>query len=88
MRTGNSPPTGAAATARLVSSDGLGLGLGRHVVRFGASSQWAHIGQGVKLRGGATYLYTAWIWNQGMEGGSNINQTLKDGRSRALTTTR
>ncbi len=75
---------GGSNSARLVSSDGLGLGLGRHVVRFGASSQWAHIGQGVKLRGGATYLYTAWIWNQGMEGGSNINQTLKDGRSRAL----
>ena len=31
-----------------------------------------------------TYLYTAWIWNQGMEGGSNIDQTMTDGTTRSL----
>ena len=41
-------------------------------------------GQTVALRGGTTYLYTAWVWNQGMEGGSNIDQTLNDGRTRSL----
>jgi hypothetical protein len=70
--------------AELVSSEGLGLGLGKHVLKFPASEEWAHFGQPVELPGGATYLYTAWIWNRGKEGGSNIMQTMKDGSSRPL----
>jgi len=53
-------------------------------LKFAGARQWAHYGQSVKLRGGTTYLYTAWVWNQGMEGGSNINQTMKDGTTKAL----
>ena len=70
--------------AELVSSEGLGLGLGKHVLKFPASEEWAHFGQPVELPGGTTYLYTAWIWNRGKEGGSNIMQTMKDGSSRPL----
>jgi len=74
----------SGTNAQLVSSEGLGLGLGKQVLKFAGAKQWAHYGQSVKLRGGITYLYTAWVWNQGMEGGSNINQTMKDGTTRAL----
>ena len=48
-------------------------------------SGYSYYGQSVNLRGGTTYLYTAWIWNQGMEGGSNINYRMKDGTSKTLT---
>ena len=67
-----------------MSSEGLGLGLGKHVLKFPGSEQWANCGQSIPLRGGTTYLYTAWIWNRGKEGGSNIMQTLRDGRSQPL----
>ena len=70
--------------AELASSEGLGLGLGKHVLKFPGSDRWANFGQSVELRGGTTYLYTAWIWNRGKEGGSNIMQTMHDGSSRPL----
>ncbi len=68
----------------MISSEGLGLGLGKRVLKFTPSDQWANFGQTIPLRGGTTYLYTAWVWNRGKEGGSNIVQTMKDGSSRSL----
>jgi hypothetical protein len=71
-------------TGAVVSSAGLGLGLGKHVLKFAPSDNWANFGQSIPLRGDTTYLYTAWIWNRGKEGGSNIVQTLRDGSSKSL----
>jgi len=82
---GKKPKHWSGINAQLVSSDGLGLGLGKHVLRFARSSGYSYYGQSVKLPGGTTYLYTAWIWNQGMEGGSNISYRMKDGTSKTLT---
>jgi hypothetical protein len=83
-RDGKTPTHWRGSNAQVVSSNGLGLGHGKHVLKFANATNWANYGQSVKLAGGSTYLYTAWIWNQGMEGGSNINQTMKDGSSRSL----
>ena len=82
--TGRSPKHWGGSGAQLVSSEGLGLGLGKHLLKFGPSDNWANFGQELKLRGGTTYLYTAWVWNRGKEGGSNIMQTMKDGSSKPL----
>jgi hypothetical protein len=81
---GKTPKHWRGSNAQLVSSEGLGLGLGKRVLKFANAGQWANYGQSVALRGGQTYLYTAWIWNQGMEGGSNIDQLLTDGTTRSL----
>jgi hypothetical protein len=81
---GKTPKHWAGSGAELISSDGLGLGLGKRVLKFTPSDQWANFGQTIPLRGGATYLYTAWVWNRGKEGGSNIVQTMKDGSRRSL----
>ena len=81
---GKTPKHWHGTNAQVVSSNGLGPGLGKHVLRFSGASSWANCGQSVALRGGTTYLYTAWVWNQGMEGGSNIDQTLTDGSTRSL----
>ncbi len=83
-RDGKTPAHWNGINARIVSSEGLGLGLGKNVLKFSNASQYAYHAQSIKLPGSTTYLYTAWVWNQGMEGGSNINQTMTDGRSRAL----
>jgi len=55
------------------------LGLGKHVLRFQSSSDWEHCGSSAALRGGQTYLYTAWIRNENMGAGSNMTQHLADG---------
>ncbi len=79
-----SPKHWGGSGAQLVSSEGLGLGLGKHVLKFAPSDNWANFGQELKLSGGQTYLYTAWVWNRGKEGGSNIMQTMRDGSSKPL----
>ena len=81
---GKTPKHWSGSGAELISSEGLGLGLGKRVLKFTPSDQWANFGQTIPLRGGTTYLYTAWVWNRGKEGGSNIVQTMKDGSSRSL----
>jgi len=81
---GTTPMGWKGSNAKLASSDGLGLGLGKHVLRFDNAPNWAYYGQRVTLRGGLTYLYTAWIWNEDMEGGSNITQYMKDGSQKRL----
>ncbi|HVS37695.1 MAG TPA: sugar-binding protein [Gemmataceae bacterium] len=82
---GKKPKYWDGINAQLASSEGLGLGLGKHVLKFSNSKGYSYYAQSIDLRGGATYLYTAWVWNQGMEGGSNINYTTKDGASETLT---
>jgi hypothetical protein len=81
---GVTPQGWSGTNARLFPASGLGVGLGRNVLRFENASTWAHYGQQVSLQGGMTYLYTAWIWNEGMQGGSNISQIMKDGSRREL----
>ncbi|MFC1715519.1 sugar-binding protein [Candidatus Poribacteria bacterium] len=81
---GAKPEAWNGVGAKLVSSDGLGIGLGRNVLKFEKPDGWAYYGQNVELTGGLTYLYTAWIWNQDMEGGSNLTQHMKDGSSSSL----
>jgi len=78
-------PGGWTGMGKLASAKGLGDGLGRRVLRFDdTKNQWAHQGQTVELRGGRTYLYTAWVWNRDMHAGSNITQSLSDGTTRRL----
>jgi hypothetical protein len=81
---GVTPQGWSGTNAKLFPSTGLGLGLGRNVLRFDNAPTWAHHAQQVPLQGGMTYLYTAWIWNEGMQGGSNITATMKDGRRESL----
>jgi len=71
-------------TSRWSSSEGLGLGLGRRVLEFTNSEEWVTTSQAIRLRGGQSYLYTAWVWNRGIFAGSNISQTMADGSSRNL----
>ena len=81
---GSEPAHWGGSGARLASAEDLGLGLGKHVLEFPRSTGWQHYGQTVDLRGGVTYLYTAWVWNKGVVGGSNLNQYFKDGSSKSL----
>ena len=71
-------------TSLWADSAGLGLGLGKHVVEFTNSADYTGTSQAVRLRGGQSYLYTAWVWNRGIEAGSNIYQTMADGSTKAL----
>lgn len=81
---GVTPQVWRGTNARAFPAKDLGLGLGRKVLRFENAPTWAHQSQQLKLQGGLTYLYTAWVWNQGMQGGSNISQTMTDGSRRDL----
>jgi len=81
---GTTPAVWRGTNAQLFPAAGLGLGLGQRVLRFEKATNWEHFGQQPSLRRGTTYLYTAWIWNQGMEGGSNIPQTMQDGSRQDL----
>ncbi len=59
---------------------GLGLGLGRRVIKFDNSPDWNYISRSIPVRGGQTYLYTFWACNKNMGCGSNMTQKLADGR--------
>jgi hypothetical protein len=67
-----------------VNAADLGLGLGKNVFKFNKCENWSHVGQDIKIPGGHAYLYTAWVWNQGIGGGSNLNQTMKDGTKKSI----
>jgi len=57
-----------------------GLGLGEHVLRFEGCTDWDSCGRTIPVRGGQTYLYTAWARNEGIDCGSNMTQVLTGGR--------
>jgi hypothetical protein len=67
-------------TKMWAGAEGLGDGLGAYVLRFENSPEWEHCGRTIPLRGGQTYLYTAWVRNENMSCGSNMTQYLTDGR--------
>ena len=81
---GSTPAHWKGLGARLAPAKGLGLGLGKHVFEFPRSTEWQHYSQTIDLPAGVTYLYTAWVWNKGAVGGSNLNQYLKDGSTETL----
>jgi hypothetical protein len=68
----------------LASSEGLGLGLGKNVMKFSNAENWKSAGQNIPINGGDTYLYSAWVWNQDIGAGSNITHTFADGTSKTL----
>ena len=67
-------------TKKWASSEGLGDGLGKYVLKFENPPGWEHCGRNIPLRGGQTYLYTAWVRNKDMGCGSNMTQVMADGR--------
>ena len=66
--------------AKWSSAEGLDDGLGKYVLKFEGSDNWQYSSQTVPLRGGQTYLYTAWVRNRDMGCGSNMTQHLRGGR--------
>ena len=66
-------------TKKWVSAEGLDDGLGSRVLKFENSPDWAYVSRTIPLRGGQTYLYTAWVRNHEMGCGSNMTQYLADG---------
>ncbi len=71
----------------MVDSDGLGDGLGKHVVKLSGTENYESISQSIPIRGGQTYLYTAWVWNRNMPAGSNMTLSLGDGTQLRYYTT-
>ncbi|MBM4049913.1 MAG: hypothetical protein FJ279_32860, partial [Planctomycetes bacterium] len=67
-----------------VSAEGLGDGLGKHLLKFQNSSNYEWMSRTIPLRGGQTYLYTAWVRNENMGCGSNMTLTMSDGREARL----
>jgi hypothetical protein len=61
-------------------AEGLHEGLGSRVLKFQNSSGWEGCSQTIPVRGGQTYLYTAWVRNQNMDAGSNMTLHLAGGR--------
>ena len=59
--------------------EGLDEGLGEHVLKFENTSGWEYVSHTISLRGGQTYLYTAWVRNENIGTGSNMTQLLADG---------
>ena len=66
-------------------SAGLGMGLGRRVLKFtDTAGSYKHIARNIVARGAQTYLYTAWVWNKDMSAGSNIYEHLDNGERKSL----
>jgi len=67
------------------NAEGLGLGLGKRVFKFSdTANQWGWNSHTLGLRGGQTYLYTAWVWNKSMSAGSNLTMHFADGTKKTL----
>jgi len=71
-------------TSQWADAEGLGLGLGKRVLKFAQSEDYVSSGQTLQLRGGQTYLYTAWVWNRNMHAGSNVYLNMTDGTRQSL----
>lgn len=72
------------STKKWVDAEGLQEGLGEHVIKFENTTGWEYINRNIDLRGGQTYLYTAWVCNEDMGTGSNMTQHLADGSQKRL----
>ena len=71
------------STVRWAPADGPGLG--RRALKFqNTGDKWGSCGRTIDLRGGLTYLYTAWVRNHDMHAGSNIYQHFADGKMKPL----
>jgi len=80
-------PLGWAVNGRTkmwAAPDGLDEGLGEHVLKFENTSGWEYINRTIDVRGGQTYLYTAWVRNENIGTGSNMTQHLADGSQKRL----
>ena len=71
-------------TKKWISSEGMEEGLGKHVLKFENTSGWEYVGRTIPLRGGQTYLYTAWVRNENMGTGSNMTMYFADGSKKQL----
>ncbi len=71
-------------TKKWADAEGLQEGLGEHVLKFENTSGWEYINRTIDLRGGQTYLYTAWVCNENIGTGSNMTQHLADGSQKRL----
>jgi hypothetical protein len=79
-RDGKTPMHWRGINARVISSRGLGLGLGKNVLKFSNAVQYAHYGQAVSLPRAATRwdagsLYVA------LEASDNVHYPAGDGES-------
>jgi hypothetical protein len=63
-----------------------GLGLGSSVLRFEKAADYESCSQEITVPPGHTYLYSAWVWNEDMGGGSNITHVFTDGKSQGFYT--
>ena len=71
-------------TKKWAAAEGPQEGLGEHVIKFENTPGWEYINRTIDLRGGQTYLYTAWVCNEDMGTGSNMTQYLTDGSQKRL----
>ena len=76
--------SGSKQCTRAPSGDGLGLG--KYCLRIEKAANYESIGQSLNVPPGQTYLYSAWVWNHEIGGGSNIYQTMTDGTTRPFYT--
>jgi len=75
------------STATLWAPSGNSEGTGARCIRLVPSetSKWSVFGSpSVAVSPGQKYLYSAWVWSDGMGGGSNINQTFRDGTRKTI----
>ncbi len=77
-------PASWSGKGEWISSVGLGVGLGDKVMKFSNCPEWSTTNQTIPLSPGGTYLYSAWLWNQGIHAGSNIGLTMTDGTNKNL----
>lgn len=77
-------PGGWTGNAERIASTALGDGLGEWLLRFGGGADWQHESTEVPVRGGESYLYSAWVWNRGQHAGSNVTLHFADGTRREM----
>ncbi|MGA2069038.1 MAG: sugar-binding protein [Thermoguttaceae bacterium] len=87
FETGRFAPWQPGQGAVLQPAEGLGLGLGRQVLKIQATGdRWVHANQNLEhLPPGQAYLYSAWIWSRDMSAGSNVTLLDTAGKSKTLT---
>jgi hypothetical protein len=71
-------------TKKWIDTEGLQEGLGKHAIKFENTTGWEYVNRTIDVRGGQTYLYTAWVCNENIGTGSNMTQYLTDGSQKRL----